>query len=107
MDKTKIIFVFLIVIYVIVLKYNGYVQSIESVHDNPDNIKKNINEIVYQFPLMLGYSYYHNFNNRIVPGFGLKLGFGYVINGYYGFGWSEMLSVELKFKQLFSKKKTI
>lgn len=68
--------------------------------------KKNFHEISYQFPLLLGYSYFHNFNDRIVPGFGIKLGLGYLINGYYGSGWIEFLSTDLKFRNLLSKVKS-
>jgi len=99
---------YLFCINFIFLIHLGYGQKIVS-NKIPVSLntktKNNIHELSYQFPFMFGYSYYHNFNNKIVPGLGLKLGYGYLVNGYYGSGWSEFLSAEIKFKNLFSREK--
>lgn len=108
MKNIQKLFKFIFSVYFIFLGYNGYVQTkntSQNLISNHINTKKNIHEISYQFPFMFGYTYYHNFNNKIAPGLGLKLGYGYLINGYYGIGWSEFLSTEFKLRNVFSKVK--
>jgi hypothetical protein len=77
--------------------------------------KRNVHEIDFQIPFMVGYSYFHNFGNKFIPGIGVKFGGGlsYGINPYrcgaeynfdYGF-LAEFLEIDLKARDLFSKRK--
>jgi hypothetical protein len=63
--------------------------------------KTSIHEIEYQFPYMLGYSYFHNFNNKFVPGIGAKFGFGtFFTTGGAGF---DIFSFDIKMRNLFAR----
>jgi hypothetical protein len=87
-----------------------YSQSEETNGSQPNSVtKNNVYEIEYQFPVMIGFSYFHNFGNKFVPGIGVKIGPGIsysalapgVSNGFaYGF-----IDADLKARDLFSKRK--
>jgi hypothetical protein len=66
--------------------------------------KTSIHEIEYQFPYMLGYSYFHNFNNKFVPGIGVKLGNGLNFEIPGSSDW-QMWEFDLKAMNLFARKK--
>jgi len=85
-----------------------YSQTEEYFGEPPTLItKKNVYEIEYQFPVMLGYSYFHNFGNKFVPGLGVKFGGGalYCANLYQSGFLTEVLGIDLKARDLFSKQK--
>lgn len=66
---------------------NGFAQKCDNNTDlsgRPINLKRHINELAYQFPFMIEYGYYHNFNNIIEPGFVIKLGIGFMIEEHNG-----------------------
>jgi hypothetical protein len=66
--------------------------------------KTSIHEIEYQFPYMLGYSYFHNFNNTFVPGIGAKFGVGFNFEIPRSSDW-QMWEFDLKAMNLFARKK--
>lgn len=69
-----------------------------------DRTKTSIHEIEYQFPYMLGYSYFHNFNNKFVPGIGAKLGYGFNFEIPRSSDW-QMWEFDLKAMNLFAREK--
>ncbi len=78
-------------------------------------LKKNIHEINYQIPLFLGYSYFHNFGDHIVPGVGLKFGYGFAYSVQFmdlGADYStnegltqEFLEFDIKIRDAFANRK--
>jgi hypothetical protein len=93
-----------------------YSQTEEYYGEPPTLItKKNVYEMEFQFPVMVGFSYFHNFGNKFVPGIGAKSGAGvlYCVNLYrcgsdftYANGFlAEVLDIDLKARDLFSKQK--
>jgi hypothetical protein len=71
--------------------------------DKSQNLKRHINELAYQFPFMIEYGYFHNFNDIIMPGFSIKLGLGASVNGYYGTPETELIAGEINFRNAFSR----
>jgi hypothetical protein len=87
-----------------------YSQSDENEEIQPTSIAKiNIYEIEYQFPVMLGFSYFHNFDNKFVPGIGFKFGPGVsycALSSGYGNGFAlGFIDADLKARDIFSKHK--
>ena len=87
-----------------------YSQSEEYASSLPKSVpKNNVYEIEYQFPVMIGFSYFHNFGNKFAPGLGVKFGPGmwylaaspYVSNGF-GLGF---IDADIKARDIFSKRK--
>lgn len=108
MIKIRTLFKYLFCLSIILINCHCLAQTNlegEGINKNHVLEKKNFHEISYQFPLLLGYSYFHNFNDRIVPGIGIKLGYGYLIHGQYGLLWSENISTHFSFRNLFSRVK--
>jgi hypothetical protein len=78
-------------------------------------IKKNIHEINYQVPFLFGYSYFHNFGNHVVPGVGLKFGYGWAYSvRFFNLGADyltdkglilEFLECDIKIRDAFAKQK--
>ena len=66
--------------------------------------KTSIHEIEYQFMYMLGNSYFHNFNNRFVPGIEAKFGFGLNFEIPRSSDW-QLWEFDLKAMNLFARKK--
>jgi hypothetical protein len=88
---------------------NGFAQNCDNNTDlsgKPINLKRHINELAYQFPFMIEYGYYHNFNNIIEPGFVIKLGIGVISDeDYFGDPKLELITSEINLRNAFSRRK--
>ncbi len=77
-------------------------HSQEDVNNKGEKTKiRGINEISYQFPMAIGYYHIRNFNDKILLGAGMHLGYG----GYYSPQYSDFFFFKLYARNLFSKSK--
>jgi hypothetical protein len=101
MKKLSILFILLLFI----CRTTPAQDSITDIPVKPQNLKRHINELAYQFPFMIEYGYYHNFNNIIEPGFAIKLGIGGMIDDDYGIPAFEFITGEINLRNAFSRRK--
>ena len=93
----------LIIVYVLIA---SFAYSQKDINNQGEKTKiRGINEISYQMPLAIGYNHIQNFNDKLLIGAGLHLGYGkYYLPQYSDFFFFKMFTRNLLNKTKFNKR---